>query len=355
MNIVFFKDYMRAGRGAEAAVSDTAALLAADGHETHLATCQSVDEPLSFPPPAAVRVVRTGTGDAFDDINSLQPDAVISAGTNETLALAAGMRRRGLVRFPWPVVHQCHTYPPTMFKWRHPVRNAAIREAVALVEAVQVLQPSFIDPLRESARIRASKTVVAIGNALPGRIPAAPEGGAENLILYPAAFSKSKRIDLLVRAFAIAAKDRLGWRLAVCGDGKKKVRARIEAFAEKLAPGKTEFPGYVKNLSEYISRAAFIAFPSASEGLPMTLVEGMAAGKPVVGCRGVPGVDGLVRDGLNGILSQANPHAFADALGRMMDGAALRARLGGAAAEFVATRYSREIVLGQWNELLESL
>ena len=356
MQIVFFKDYMKNGRGAEAAVSDAAAFVSSEGHSCTLATCQDPGDPLSYPPPERVSILRTTEADAFDDINAIYPDAVISAGTNETRALVEGLRRRGLSRFPWPVVHQCHTNPAAMFKWRHPFRNARIREALSLVDAVQVLSPSFVEPLRRVAAFGPERTVVSIGNAIPeGRVAPGPSGN-ETLVLYPAALVKSKRPELALKAFAIAAAGRPSWRFALCGRGKPRYAARLSRLAQKLGiADRVDFPGYVPNLEYYVAKSAFIAFPSASEGLPMAIVEAMAAGRPVAGCRNAPGVDGLVRDGANGLLAAADPRSFAAALRSLMDDGALRLRLGENAREFVKSRYSREIVAGQWMDLLESL
>ena len=356
MHIVFLKDFMREGRGAEAAVADTASLLAGAGHAVTLATFQDAATGLSFPPAPGVALLRTSAADVFDDLNNLLPDAVICAGTNETVALYAGLRRRGYEKFPWPVVHQCHTDPSAMFKWRHPVRNARIREALAAVDAVQVLVPSSVEPFRMEARFGSTRAIIAIGNALPARAAAGAPPSKEKLVLYPAAINKSKRPELAVRAFGLLAADFPEWRLAICGTGKGSARAALAKLAARSAPaGRIELPGYVKNLPDYYARAAFVAFPSASEGLPMTIIEAMDNRLPVIGCRGAPGVDGLVKNGLNGLLAKPDPHQFASAMRAMMEDPVLRARLGDGAHDFVNARYSRGTVLAQWVELLESL
>ena len=81
------------------------------------------------------------------------------------------------------------------------------------------------------------------------------------------------------------------------------------------------------------ARHDIFAFPSLFEGLPIVLLEAMAAGMPVVTTE-TCGMKDVVEDDYNGLLVKpADSQAFADAVEKLADSADLRARLGRAACE----------------------
>jgi glycosyltransferase involved in cell wall biosynthesis len=78
------------------------------------------------------------------------------------------------------------------------------------------------------------------------------------------------------------------------------------------------------------------------EGMPLALIEGMAAGCAVVGTA-VPGVRELIRDGIDGRLVPENdPRALADALEALLRDPAAAAAMARQAREAALTVYSRE-------------
>ena len=94
-------------------------------------------------------------------------------------------------------------------------------------------------------------------------------------------------------------------------------------------------------------RADLFASPTYSEGFSNTILEAMSAGLPIVSCHAVGVVDCL-RDGENGLLIQPGDiHSLADALGRLLDDAALRRRLAERAFEEVHRLYSWPVVARQ--------
>ena len=80
--------------------------------------------------------------------------------------------------------------------------------------------------------------------------------------------------------------------------------------------------------------------PSLSEGVPRSILEAMALGKPVVASR-VGGVAGVVEDGDTGLLVEpGDVGGLADRLRRMIADPGLCARMGRRAREVALTRYS---------------
>jgi glycosyltransferase involved in cell wall biosynthesis len=94
---------------------------------------------------------------------------------------------------------------------------------------------------------------------------------------------------------------------------------------------------------------------SLSEGFPNTIVEAMAAGRPVVGTN-VGGVPDAVREGVNGRLVPAqDPPALAAAIAELLRDPALRRRMGSAGQRIARDEYSAATVLPRLGALYNQL
>lgn len=105
----------------------------------------------------------------------------------------------------------------------------------------------------------------------------------------------------------------------------------VEALVDRLGLGdRVILGGGRDDVPDLLARSAVFVLSSKSEGLPISVIEAMAAGLPVVASQ-VGGVGELVVDGETGLLvSPGDPQALAGALARLLDEAPLRRALGGA-------------------------
>jgi glycosyltransferase involved in cell wall biosynthesis len=112
--------------------------------------------------------------------------------------------------------------------------------------------------------------------------------------------------------------------------------------------GLVEWLGQVDDIAGLWRRAHIALLPShGGEGLPNTLLEAAAAGRPMI-ATDVPGCRELVRTGETGILvPPRDPAALADALARLAADAALRQRLGAAARRLVEDEFGEARVAGE--------
>lgn len=89
---------------------------------------------------------------------------------------------------------------------------------------------------------------------------------------------KVKNFAMLIRAFAAAGGDR---KLVIAGEGAE--RGALEALARELGVGdRVILPGYMANPYPLMAAAEMFILSSDSEGYPNALIEGMAAGRPVI-------------------------------------------------------------------------
>src|SRR5690606_3607785 len=80
-----------------------------------------------------------------------------------------------------------------------------------------------------------------------------------------------------------------------------------------------------------LMRAAIYVLPSYAEGLPMGVLEAMASGVPTISTE-VGGIPDAIEDGVEGyLLRPGDVEGFADRIVRLLEDAALRARVGTAA------------------------
>ena len=148
-----------------------------------------------------------------------------------------------------------------------------------------------------------------------------------------------KRTDDVLLAFKRLRARGVDARLCMVGDGPD--RAAIERRAHDLGIVRdTLFLGYQESVAPFY--AAFDAFvlPSANEGTPVTAIEALAAGRPVVATR-VGGVPDVVRDGEDGFLVEAGDvDALAERLASLAADPGLRERMGAAGRGRVLPRYA---------------
>jgi glycosyltransferase involved in cell wall biosynthesis len=127
--------------------------------------------------------------------------------------------------------------------------------------------------------------------------------------------------------------------LVMVGDGPD--RMRLEQLAHDLGIARsTYFVGYQSEVAGYYRLFDAFLLPSVNEGTPVSAIEALAAGTPVVATR-VGGVPDVVRDGVDGFLVEpGDTHGAAERLATLASDPALRARLGAAGRDRVRERYA---------------
>ncbi len=117
----------------------------------------------------------------------------------------------------------------------------------------------------------------------------------------------------LLRAFAVVHQGNPACRLELLGDGPLRAELEAEARSLEIADA-VRFHGASLKVSEFLSRIHVFVMSSLSEGLPLTVLEAMAAGLPVVGTS-VGAIPELVEGADCGWVAPPNsPGKFAEAM-----------------------------------------
>src|SRR3954447_16932466 len=142
--------------------------------------------------------------------------------------------------------------------------------------------------------------------------------------------------------------------LCMVGDGPD--RADLERRAHELGVMRdTLFLGYQEDVAPFYAAFDALVLPSGNEGTPVSVIEALAAGRPVV-ATSVGGVPDVVRDGEDGFLVEAGATGeVADRLARLARDPALRAQMGKHGRERVVPRYAVDRLVADVDELYRSL
>ena len=142
--------------------------------------------------------------------------------------------------------------------------------------------------------------------------------------------------------------------LCMVGDGPDRLAVETRAKELGLATSSL-FVGYQRDVGPYYEVFDALVLSSANEGTPVSVIEALASGTPVVAFD-VGGVGDVVRDGVDGFLVPAGDiDAAADRLSRLAGDAALRKAMGVAGPERVIDRYAVSRLVAEVDTLYRTL
>ncbi len=166
--------------------------------------------------------------------------------------------------------------------------------------------------------------------------------------------SAVKNQTLLLKAFAVLGQNGQALRLRIVGDGEQ--RAALEQLAKSLElTDKIDFVGYRSDIAAQLREIDLFVLSSASEGMPLVLIEAMAAARPIV-ATAVGGVPEMLNNGDCGVLvaSAASADQLADAIGQLLSSPEQAAVLGQAARDWAQARYGADAMADQYCKVYES-
>ena len=255
-----------------------------------------------------------------------------------------------------PLVHHEDGFNEDEAQARKPSRNLYRR--LGLGAAYRLVVPS--QRLAGIARTEWSQPapkVERIGNGVPvDRYSLPPDAGAigaggergEIVIGTVAGLRAVKNLPRLVRA--LAAMKTTKARLVIVGEGPESERIMAEARASGVA-ARVDLPGFRADPASWIGAFDIFALSSDSEQFPISLVEAMAAGLPVV-ATGVGDVPGMVSaDNQPLIVAPGDEAAFTAALDALAGRQDLRHAIGLANREKAVLEYDERAMIARYARL----
>ena len=170
-------------------------------------------------------------------------------------------------------------------------------------------------------------------------------------VVMVARFDEPKEQSLLVRAMAAVKQP---YELWLVGDGR--LREAVQAEARALGLGsRVRFLGTCRNVPEILAEADIFVLASRYEGLPMSILEAMRAGLPVV-ATDVGGVPEAVQSRVTGFLvSRGDVAGLRERIVDLLDHPALRVRMGQAGRTRFEREFSSQLMVQETRSVYERL
>lgn len=176
-----------------------------------------------------------------------------------------------------------------------------------------------------------------------------PERGGPPVIAMVARFNPQKDHITLLRALS---RVQAPFQLWLIGDGPLLEQSRA-CVAQLGLTSRTEFFGDCVSVREVLTNAHVFALISRYEGLPISILEAMCAGLPIV-ATDTGGVSEAVRQGWNGLLvGRANENTLRDALESLLYDPNLRASFGKRSRTLFEKTFTVEAMVGRTFEVYE--
>jgi glycosyltransferase involved in cell wall biosynthesis len=260
----------------------------------------------------AWKLARLIRDEEFDLVHTHTPRAALVG------RIAAGMAKV-------PMVHHVHGQTSIEVRRRWLSRVSAVVERFSLSKAKAVIAVSdsaaryMADQGVAHRQLRTVWNGVPASDALPPRTT--PEGTWTLGTI--ALFRPRKGLETLLEALAILRQQGRDVRLRAVGSFETEDYERfVKADAQRLGVSDLiEWTGFRSEIDKELAVMDLLVFPSLlAEGLPMVIIEAMAAGVPVAGSR-VDGVVDAIRGGKDGLLCEpGDPASLSDAIGRVISG-----------------------------------
>jgi glycosyltransferase involved in cell wall biosynthesis len=158
----------------------------------------------------------------------------------------------------------------------------------------------------------------------------------------------------LLRAMPAVVAGRPDAHLVVLGRGALHDPLLAEAATLGLSD-RVHLLGHREDVARWVAAIDVFVLPSLSEGLPLSLLEAMAAGRPVV-VTAVGGVPEVVQDAVTGfVVPPASPGALASRILALLRDTALSAVMGAAGQTRVRERFSVERMAGDYRAMYRTV
>lgn len=237
-------------------------------------------------------------------INELKPDLVHFQGTHPLYSFAAVVLKRKYPTFLtvhgiMAVEMDFHREKKFFLRW-----SSKFLERITLshLDNIIVVAPQIEAIVKTFTKSRTFMIPNGIDLDAIHNIPALTNNPKKHYIIYMGVLIPRKGVYTLLESFSLVKNQIEDINLFIAGSGEaedelKKTVKRLDLQND------VKFLGFVKGAKKYsyLKSSEIVILPSLWESLPITVLEGMGCGKPII-ASDVGGIPYLVEDGFNGFL-----------------------------------------------------
>lgn len=178
-----------------------------------------------------------------------------------------------------------------------------------------------------------------------------------NSIMYGGRFDKIKGLEILIEAYSMLSEDiQKNYQLLLVGDGPNKTSIKNSIYNLGISD-RVDFVPWLpsKDFIKQISGCSIFVLPSLSECMPVSLIEAMALGKPVI-ASDIPGPKDIVISGYNGLLfEKKNADELKNCIELLITNKDFMLKIGRNAKKTIEERYSFSIIADKYESIFKML
>lgn len=333
--------------GSEKVLTTIAAALDADRFDVHVAILGSIETISDARATYTTHVLgcsraRYAGWKLLRLIWSCRPQVIVSAGGQTAMVVAVVAR---LVPQGTRVILRLGTLPSkniALRGWKRTLDAWGQRR----VDVIVCQSRALAKDLSDQSRMRPDQLRIIANPVRRRERELWGKRNTELRFIYVGRLSPEKRVDLILRAFAIIRQKNATARLTLVGEGPSR-NALERLAAREIANGSVLFAGFQNDPLRFMLEADAMVMASEYEGLPNAALEAISMGLPVLALACPGGIDEIAETTeLVSIVHERTPEALADAMSNISNYEAAAP-----AAQFW-NRFGFDQVLRQYEEML---
>lgn len=244
----------------------------------------------------------------------------------------------------------------------HTIHNVAEKESSKLDQKINFFLFNFLNVIPISLSAEIQRTVINRYKLNKAKIPIIYNGIDISIyqkkeiyetpnklkLIHIGRFSMQKNHELLIEAFKIAHSNDKNIELVLIGKGELEDVIKQKVNDYNLQDS-IFFLGIKENINECLYNSDVFILTSNYEGMPMTIIEAMATGLPIISTK-VGGVPTMIKNKEEGLLTDLDANDIAKAIIRMMNDK-LRKQMGNKARYTAEKRFSSKIMADKYIEI----
>lgn len=282
-------------------------------------------------------------------ISIVKPDVIIAATGKESMLLPFFDRKKPKIK----EMHFSHNYRSIHNVNAHILKRMAIK-IINVIEPWVYSKYDAVVPLtyEDEKRWKLGNTTV-IYNPSTMEVNKTASLGCRTVIAV-GRLSHEKGFDLLLNAWEKVCNNNNDWMLNIFGDGPLKNKL-IQLSNKLKISHRVSFEGNVKDIREKYLKSSIFVMSSRHEGLPLTLIEAMECGLPVVSFNCQSGPAEIIKNEVNGFLvPNEDVKELANKLLDLIKDKEKRVLFGNNSKKDT-NKFNKQLIMKQWDELFKEV